>query len=179
MFHYTQHNHKTDADAEGSEGEGGQTTTANDPARQQKLSSTTELVSSSTGLVISRDLSAVLSEVVVPNDVFGMPLRKDLIYRAYWFYRRALAGYDNQTQYNKWEWPGSNKKVRSQIRSGMARLSRRCAHTSYEGSFVHPIRPKVFFYFSGWSIARVVLLRDRRHLPIGYFTKRDLPQLLD
>ena len=45
-----------------------------------------------TGLIISRDVHNVLGEVIVPNDIFGKPLRKDLIYRAYWFYRHSLAG---------------------------------------------------------------------------------------
>ena len=40
---------------------------------------------SESGLIISRDLNAMIGEVILPNDIFGRPLRKDLIFRAYWF----------------------------------------------------------------------------------------------
>ncbi|CAD7952762.1 unnamed protein product [Amoebophrya sp. A25] len=95
-----------------------------------------------TGVVISRDLKSVVGEVIVPNDIFGAVLRKDLIYWAYWWYRKALAGYDNTIQYNKYDWPCTNHKHRRQIRSGNARMGLRTGHIHWEGSFVHPIRPK-------------------------------------
>lgn len=99
-------------------------------------------LTSSSGLIISRDLDSVTHELRLPPDVFGEPLRKDLIFKSYWYYRKALAGWDSTMQFNQFEWPAKNKKWRSQIRSGKARMNRRTAGNMFEGSFIHPIRPK-------------------------------------
>mmetsp|Transcript_40630 Transcript_40630/g.91244 ORF Transcript_40630/g.91244 Transcript_40630/m.91244 type:complete len:465 (-) Transcript_40630:8-1402(-) len=80
--------------------------------------------------------------IVVPNSIFGVPIRKDLIFRVYWYHRKALAGYQDTMQLYKWEWPGSNKKYRSQKKSGKGRMGRRKAPHHYEGVFVHPLRPR-------------------------------------
>jgi len=83
-----------------------------------------------------------VSTVVVPNSIFGVPIRKDLIFRVYWYHRKALAGYQDTMQFYKWEWPGSNRKVRSQKKSGKGRMGRRKAPGKYDGVFTHPLRPK-------------------------------------
>jgi ribosomal protein L4 len=79
--------------------------------------------------------------VVVPNSIFGVPLRKDLVYKVYWYHRRWLAGYDNTCQLYKWEWPGSNRKYRSQKKSGKARMGRRKSPGKFEGVFSTALRP--------------------------------------
>jgi len=80
--------------------------------------------------------------VVVPNSIFGLPIKKDLIFRVYWYHRRCLAGYQDTMQLMKWEWPGSNKKIRSQKRSGKGRMSRRKAPGKFDGVHGHALRPK-------------------------------------
>eukprot|EP00927_Polykrikos_kofoidii_P075044 TRINITY_DN7110_c0_g1_i2.p1 TRINITY_DN7110_c0_g1~~TRINITY_DN7110_c0_g1_i2.p1 ORF type:complete len:556 (-),score=109.26 TRINITY_DN7110_c0_g1_i2:59-1726(-) len=85
---------------------------------------------------------APIGVTVVPNSIFGLPIRKDFVCRAYWFHRRALAGYQDTMQMFKWEWPGSNKKVRSQKKSGKGRMGRRKAPGKFPGSFTHPLRPR-------------------------------------
>ena len=45
-------------------------------------------------------------------------------------------------QHDKYDWQGSRKKMRSQIRSGKGRVSTRTGGLAWEGSFVHPLRPK-------------------------------------
>lgn len=88
------------------------------------------------------DESEPIGNVVVPNSIFGVPLRKDLVYKVYWYHRRWLAGFDNTHQLYKWEWPGSNKKVRSQKKSGKSRMGRRKAPGKFEGVFSTALRPK-------------------------------------
>jgi 50S ribosomal protein L4 len=83
-----------------------------------------------------------MGKVVLPNDMFGLPIRKDVIHEVYWSHRRALAGYREEMQLYKWEWPGSNKKVRRQQRSGKARMGRRKAPGKYEGAKAKAIKPK-------------------------------------
>ena len=85
---------------------------------------------------------AVVGDVLVPNSVFGVPLRKDLAFRAYMFHRRALAGYQETMQLHKWEWVGRNAKHRKQLETGKSRMGRRKAPGKYEGVFAHPLRPK-------------------------------------
>ncbi|KEP67316.1 UNVERIFIED_CONTAM: 50S ribosomal protein L4, putative [Hammondia hammondi] len=79
--------------------------------------------------------------VVLPNDIFGLPLRPDILYRCYWFYRRAIAGWTERMQLFKWEWPGSKRKLRTQQRSGRARIGWRKAPGKYVGVKAHPLRP--------------------------------------
>lgn len=79
---------------------------------------------------------------VVPNSIFGLPPRKDLVYKVYQFHRRKLAGYDSTMQLFKWEWPGSNRKVRTQKKMGKGRMGRRKAPGKFDGSHAHPIRPR-------------------------------------
>jgi len=81
-------------------------------------------------------------DVVLPNTIFGVPLRKDLAFRAYQFHRRALAGYQETMQFYKWEWVGRNAKHRKQLETGRSRMGRRKAPGKYEGVFAHPLRPK-------------------------------------
>lgn len=80
--------------------------------------------------------------IIVPNDIFGVPIRKDLIYKVYWFHRKALMGYDETMQLYDWEFPGSKKKMRPGQKSGKARMSRRRTHGRYDGIYAMPIRPK-------------------------------------
>eukprot|EP00913_Durusdinium_trenchii_P032965 g30860.t1 len=42
----------------------------------------------------------------------------------------------------KWEWPGSNKKFRSQKKSGKGRMGRRKAPGRWEGTHCHALRPR-------------------------------------
>ena len=86
--------------------------------------------------------AAVVGDVIVPNTVFGVPLRKDLAFRAYQYHRRALAGYQETMQLHKWEWVGRNAKHRKQLETGKSRMGRRKAPGKYEGVFAHPLRPK-------------------------------------
>ena len=83
-----------------------------------------------------------VGELILPNDIFGVPLRKDIAFRAYQFYRRALAGYQETIQLYKWEWVGRNAKHRKQLETGRSRMGRRKAPGKYEGVFAHPLRPK-------------------------------------
>lgn len=84
----------------------------------------------------------VIDEVIVPNDVFGVPLRKDIAFKVYQYHRRALAGYQETMQLYKWEWVGRNAKHRKQLETGRSRMGRRKAPGKYEGVFAHPLRPK-------------------------------------
>ena len=84
----------------------------------------------------------VLSGVIVPNTVFGVPLRKDIAFKIYQYHRRALAGYQETMQLYKWEWVGRNGKHRKQLETGRSRMGRRKAPGKYEGVFAHPLRPK-------------------------------------
>eukprot|EP00928_Gymnodinium_smaydae_P032694 TRINITY_DN2360_c0_g1_i1.p1 TRINITY_DN2360_c0_g1~~TRINITY_DN2360_c0_g1_i1.p1 ORF type:complete len:503 (-),score=106.98 TRINITY_DN2360_c0_g1_i1:244-1752(-) len=84
----------------------------------------------------------IAGKVTVPNSIFGVPIRKDMIYKVYWWHRRALAGYCSTMQLYKWDWPGSNKKVRSQKKSGKGRMGRRKAPARWDGSFTHALRPR-------------------------------------
>ncbi|PFH35905.1 putative 50S ribosomal protein L4 [Besnoitia besnoiti] len=79
--------------------------------------------------------------VVLPNDIFGLPIRPDILYRCYWFYRRAIAGWTERMQLFKREWPGSKRKLRPQQRSGRARIGWRKAPGKYVGVKAHPLRP--------------------------------------
>jgi large subunit ribosomal protein L4 len=87
-------------------------------------------------------VDALFDEVIVPNDVFGVPLRKDIAFRVYQYHRRALAGYQETMQLYKWEWVGRNAKHRNQLETGRSRMGRRKAPGKYEGVFAHPLRPK-------------------------------------
>ncbi|KAK2196814.1 bifunctional Ribosomal protein L4 domain superfamily/50S ribosomal protein uL4/Ribosomal protein L4-L1e [Babesia duncani] len=78
----------------------------------------------------------------VPNEIFGLPIRPDILHRCYQFYRRAKAGYVEDMQLYKWEWPGSTKKWRKQQKSGKARIGWRKSPGKYLGVFAHPIRPQ-------------------------------------
>lgn len=91
---------------------------------------------------LSNDAPSVVGSVVVPNSIFGVPLRKDLIHKAYWYHRRKLAGYDNTMQLYKWEWPGSNRKVRTQKKAGKGRMGRRKSVGKFDGVHAHALRPK-------------------------------------
>ncbi|KAI4840012.1 ribosomal protein L4 [Plasmodium brasilianum] len=79
--------------------------------------------------------------ISVPNDIFGLPIRSDILHKCYYFYRSALAGYTERMQLYKWEWPGSTKKYRSQKKSGKARMNWRKTCGRYLGVKNHPIRP--------------------------------------
>ncbi|SBT32173.1 mitochondrial ribosomal protein L4 precursor, putative [Plasmodium ovale wallikeri] len=79
--------------------------------------------------------------VTVPNDIFGLPIRSDILHKCYYFYRTALAGYTERMQLYKWEWPGSTKKYRSQKKSGKARMNWRKTCGRYLGVKNHPLRP--------------------------------------
>ncbi|GAW79685.1 hypothetical protein, conserved [Plasmodium gonderi] len=79
--------------------------------------------------------------VHVPNDIFGLPIRSDILHKCYYFYRTALAGYTERMQLYKWEWPGSTKKYRSQKKSGKARMNWRKTCGRYLGVKNHPLRP--------------------------------------
>ncbi|KOB89125.1 hypothetical protein PFDG_04272 [Plasmodium falciparum Dd2] len=79
--------------------------------------------------------------ISVPNDIFGLPIRSDILHKCYYFYRTALAGYTERMQLYKWEWPGSTKKYRSQKKSGKARMNWRKTCGRYLGVKNHPIRP--------------------------------------
>ena len=86
--------------------------------------------------------SRASGDILLPNGIFGVPLRKDLAFRAYQFHRRALAGYQETMQFYKWEWVGRNAKHRKQLETGRSRMGRRKAPGKYEGVFAHPLRPK-------------------------------------
>lgn len=83
--------------------------------------------------------------------IFGLPIRKDIIYKVYWFHRRKLQGYLDSMQFYKWEWPGSNKKFRSQKKSGKGRMGRRKAPGRFEGSMTHALRPRRWVKTYGFS----------------------------
>jgi large subunit ribosomal protein L4 len=87
----------------------------------------------------------IRKNIQLPPDIFNVPIRKDLIYTAYWQHRKALAGYSTQTQLYKWEWPGSNKKARPQLNKGLPKMGRRKAPGRFDGSFARPVRPKDFY----------------------------------
>lgn len=91
---------------------------------------------------VSGSSDVVVGDVIVPNDVFGVPLRKDLAFRGYMFHRHALAGYQETMQLHEWEWVGRNAKHRKQLQTGKSRMGRRKAPGKYEGVFAHPLRPK-------------------------------------
>jgi len=80
--------------------------------------------------------------VVVPNSIFGLPIRKEAVWQVYWWHRKMLAGYQDDIQLMRWEWPGSNKKVRSQKRSGKGRMSRRKAPGKWDGAHGPALRPR-------------------------------------
>jgi len=83
-----------------------------------------------------------VGSVVVPNSIFGLPIRKDIIYKVYWWHRRKLAGYCDTMQLYKWEWPGRNKKHRTQKKSGKGRMGRRKAPGRFDGVHSHALRPR-------------------------------------
>lgn len=107
-----------------------------------------------------------VGSVVVPNSIFGLPIKKDLIHRVYWWHRRCLAGYQDTMQLMKWEWPGSNKKYRSQKRSGKGRMSRRKAPGKFDGAHGNALRPKDW---ANWHITkRSVWLGVRTMLSVKF-----------
>ncbi|XP_026190830.1 uncharacterized protein LOC34622056 [Cyclospora cayetanensis] len=80
--------------------------------------------------------------IEVPSEVFGQPLRPDILHQVYWHTRRAIAGWTERMQLYKWEWPGSSRKVRPQtVKTGMARMGWRKACGKYLGVQTHPLRP--------------------------------------
>ncbi|OEH77559.1 50s ribosomal protein [Cyclospora cayetanensis] len=84
----------------------------------------------------------VLLSSEVPSEVFGQPLRPDILHQVYWHTRRAIAGWTERMQLYKWEWPGSSRKVRPQtVKTGMARMGWRKACGKYLGVQTHPLRP--------------------------------------
>eukprot|EP00434_Breviolum_minutum_P041946 symbB.v1.2.037318.t1/scaffold5479.1/size26705/1 len=92
--------------------------------------------------VLHADEDQPLGTVVVPNSIFGLPIRKDILFKVYWFHRRKLQGYLDTMTFYKWEWPGSNKKARSQKKSGKGRMGRRKAPGRWEGTHCHALRPR-------------------------------------
>ncbi|KAF4677378.1 hypothetical protein FOL47_001964 [Perkinsus chesapeaki] len=56
--------------------------------------------------------------------------------------RGCMAGYQQDMQLFKWEWPGSNKKARSHKNIGKSRMGRRKAPGKYDGVFSIPQRPR-------------------------------------
>lgn len=99
-------------------------------------------------LMIFLDFS---SKTQLLRGIFGLPIRKDIIYKVYWFHRRKLQGYLDSMQFYKWEWPGSNKKFRSQKKSGKGRMGRRKAPGRFEGSMTHALRPRRWVKTYGFS----------------------------
>lgn len=89
-----------------------------------------------------KDVKEAIRFLRVPNDIFGVPLRPDLLHRCYQFYRRAKAGYSEEMQLYKWEWPGSTKKWRKQQKTGKARIGWKKSPGKYMGVFAHPLRPQ-------------------------------------
>ncbi|GIX63035.1 50S ribosomal protein L4, putative [Babesia caballi] len=87
------------------------------------------------------DLAVPRRFVKVPNDIFGLPIRPDILNRCYTFYRRAKAGYSEDMQLYKWEWPGSTRKWRKQQKTGKARIGWKKSPGKYLGVFAHPVRP--------------------------------------
>lgn len=80
--------------------------------------------------------------IEVPSEVFGQPLRPDILHQVYWHTRRAIAGWTERMQLYKWEWPGSTRKIRPQsVKTGMARMGWRKACGKYLGVQTHPLRP--------------------------------------
>ncbi|SIO73865.1 Ribosomal protein L4/L1 family [Babesia microti strain RI] len=78
----------------------------------------------------------------VPNEIFGVPIRPDILHRCYYYYRGIMAGYNEDMQLAKYEWPGSSKKFRCGQKSGKARIERRKSIGKYLGVYAHPIRPR-------------------------------------
>eukprot|EP00931_Biecheleriopsis_adriatica_P067091 TRINITY_DN41296_c0_g1_i1.p1 TRINITY_DN41296_c0_g1~~TRINITY_DN41296_c0_g1_i1.p1 ORF type:complete len:503 (+),score=85.86 TRINITY_DN41296_c0_g1_i1:60-1568(+) len=90
----------------------------------------------------AEDVDKPVGSVVVPNSIFGLPIRKDIIFKVYWWHRRKLAGYCDTMQLYKWEWPGANRKFRTQKKSGKGRMGRRKAPGRFDGVHSHALRPR-------------------------------------
>lgn len=91
---------------------------------------------------LTAEIPEPVGAVVVPGSIFGLPLRKDIIHTVYWWHRRKLAGFDHAMQLYRWEWPGSNRKLRSQKKSGKGRIGRRKVGGRFDGAHAHALRPK-------------------------------------
>ncbi|EER15914.1 conserved hypothetical protein [Perkinsus marinus ATCC 50983] len=90
----------------------------------------------------SDDPPEEIGSIIVPNSIFAEPIRKDILYFTYWWHRGCMAGYQQDMQLFKWEWPGSNKKARSHKNIGKSRMGRRKAPGKYDGVFSIPQRPR-------------------------------------
>nr|PVC54817.1 hypothetical protein MACL_00003576 [Theileria orientalis] len=89
-----------------------------------------------------KNIKEEIRSVTVPNEIFGVPIRPDILHRCYQFYRRAKAGYSEDMELYKWEWPGSTKKWRKQQKTGKARIGWKKSPGKYLGVFAHPLRPR-------------------------------------
>uniref|UniRef100_A0A0G4GI03 Large ribosomal subunit protein uL4m n=1 Tax=Chromera velia CCMP2878 TaxID=1169474 RepID=A0A0G4GI03_9ALVE len=87
------------------------------------------------------DTEGELGTVVLPSEIFNVPLRTHLVHSAYWFHRYAMAGWTERMQLSKWEWPGSHSKFRTQKNSGRSRMGWKKAPGKYLGVFSKPFRP--------------------------------------
>jgi large subunit ribosomal protein L4 len=81
-----------------------------------------------------------LGQYTLPSQIFNTPIRKDIVHNQYWTERRALAGFQEQIQLHKWEWPGSNRKARPNLNTGLPKMGRRKAPGKWDGSFARPVR---------------------------------------
>lgn len=104
---------------------------------QEDFETTTDTTNENNG----NSLYGKVRFISVPNEIFGVPIRSDILHKCYYFYRSALAGYTERMQLYKWEWPGSTRKIRSQKKSGKARMNWRKTSGRYLGVKNHPIRP--------------------------------------
>eukprot|EP00916_Digyalum_oweni_P005025 GHVL01008956.1.p1 GENE.GHVL01008956.1~~GHVL01008956.1.p1 ORF type:complete len:472 (-),score=90.64 GHVL01008956.1:845-2260(-) len=85
------------------------------------------------------DVIPKFEPIILPNHIFGLPLRKDVLHKIYWYHRHAMAGYLNRYQLDKFEWPG--RVDRKRPLGGGHRMGMGKACTLWPGSFSHPKRP--------------------------------------
>lgn len=75
--------------------------------------------------------------ITLPNDIFGVPIRPDIVFRAWKFYMKAYTGWTERMNLFKWEWPGTRKKHRKQ-NSGQARMNWRRSPGRWPGVHSNP-----------------------------------------
>lgn len=81
----------------------------------------------------------------MPQDIFNVPLRRDLIYRLY-DYRIKLDKFTTKVTRNRAMTFGSGAKMRKQKGMGAARMGDKRAPHLFKGGKVHGAKAKVYSY---------------------------------